>query len=311
MCVFILGSNLYQAQAKEPTQTENTPASQSFLQAIINDLMVSWTIAKLQSPSEDGHAQELKAIVSFVKSKTNPDMQNKFIDFLLKLIKTDNAPKDSDDTRKEIPPLITDQSTQKAVFQALVELAPQGKQAEEAVFYLFNTLGSNTDAFKKALTLIIDNDKHQTKSTVVMPLNEITVDDGNTLEKLEFWINLSQKFNELQSKELNQIIINKYVAKIGGPVVIPALIGVLKDQNEYVRNAAAEALGKTGSPAAIPALIEALKDAYLYRAAAKALARIEEAYPGSTTSKQKDSSNSETLKAGSAETTQKENDREQ
>ncbi|MBI3534223.1 MAG: HEAT repeat domain-containing protein [Deltaproteobacteria bacterium] len=76
---------------------------------------------------------------------------------------------------------------------------------------MFNTLGSNTDAFKKALTLIINNDKHQTKSTVGMVLNEITVNDGETLEKLEFWIDFRKKLNGSQDEVLNQKIIKKYV----------------------------------------------------------------------------------------------------
>ncbi|MBI3534222.1 MAG: hypothetical protein HY072_01870 [Deltaproteobacteria bacterium] len=48
MCAFIFSLYLYPAIAKEPTQTENEPWPQSFLQAIINDQMVSWAIARLQ-----------------------------------------------------------------------------------------------------------------------------------------------------------------------------------------------------------------------------------------------------------------------
>ncbi|MBI3535225.1 MAG: hypothetical protein HY072_07045 [Deltaproteobacteria bacterium] len=60
-------------------------------------------------------------------------------------------------------------------------------------------------------------------------------------------------------------------------------------------------------------LSEALKDqdGNVSQFAEKTLAKIEAAHPGSTTSKQKDSSNAETLKAGSAEPTQKANDRDQ
>jgi HEAT repeat protein len=49
------------------------------------------------------------------------------------------------------------------------------------------------------------------------------------------------------------------LGKIGSPA-IPALLEALKDGMALVRQAAAEALGKIGDPQALPALLEALKD---------------------------------------------------
>jgi HEAT repeat protein len=50
------------------------------------------------------------------------------------------------------------------------------------------------------------------------------------------------------------------LGKIGDPQALPALLEALKDENGYVRRAAAEALGEIGDPQAVPALLEALKD---------------------------------------------------
>ena len=66
------------------------------------------------------------------------------------------------------------------------------------------------------------------------------------------------------------------LVKIGTPAV-PVLIQALGDSDEYIRRAAAEALGKLGDPQAVPALIEALGDDWddVRRAARQAFQQIE------------------------------------
>ncbi|MBI3534166.1 MAG: HEAT repeat domain-containing protein [Deltaproteobacteria bacterium] len=96
------------------------------------------------------------------------------------------------------------------------------------------------------------------------------------------------------------------LGSIQDPAAISALSGALKDSTWEVRYTAVKALGEIKDSAAVPVLTKALRDTNIdvRLAVAEALAKIEKAHPNSTTSKQKDSSNPETLQAGSAETTQ-------
>jgi HEAT repeat protein len=61
-----------------------------------------------------------------------------------------------------------------------------------------------------------------------------------------------------------------------GALAMEPLIAALKDENEYVREAAAEALGKIGDPRAVEPLIDALQDKewFVRRTAAEALISI-------------------------------------
>ncbi len=66
------------------------------------------------------------------------------------------------------------------------------------------------------------------------------------------------------------------LGKIQDPQAVPALIQTLKDSDKDVRQASAEALGKIGDSQAVPALIQTLKDSEwdVRRASAEALVQI-------------------------------------
>jgi len=146
----------------------------------------------------------------------------------------------------------------------------------------------------KALREIAETNPSSTEISKAVPalIDALKDKDGNvqreaaeTLEKIGFDKVPEEK--RIEVKVLAFLILEKTdkIVSIGNDAV-PALIDALKDENEFVRREAAEALGKiaeanpgsTEISKAVPALIDALKDEdrSVRRRAAKVLGKIVE-----------------------------------
>ncbi len=74
-------------------------------------------------------------------------------------------------------------------------------------------------------------------------------------------------------------VASEAITRIGEPVLVPQLKGLLVSGDPELAEVAARALGRCRTPAAIPPLVDALGDDVLASAAARALARIGASFP--------------------------------